>query len=245
MNIYSTTARSNLTVVSYFALLCVTLQYLSPDPVEAQSSNKIEYVYNIEMMKGHLEQAIANKENGNNSLTQAHIQHPIAEIYDFIEVPLGTADSNLNSLLFTSLNTLSKNVEKLDASQFKDDTEKVSRMLFNATKLIVPENNSTLNLIAASWLLDTAEAEYESGVANGKVTYAVEYQDALGFISRAESLLKETLPVLNQTMSIPADEAMREFSQLNTKTQSMADINNIRTTTTEIKQKISNITGLY
>ena len=38
------------------------------------------------MMRGHLKQAIANKENGNNSLTQAHIQHPIAEIYDFIEV---------------------------------------------------------------------------------------------------------------------------------------------------------------
>ena len=160
MNIYSITARSNLTVVSYFALLCVAFQYLSPDPVEAQSSNKIEYVYNIEMMKGHLEQAIANKENGNNSLTQAHILHPIAEIYDFIEAELGTADSKLNSLLFTSLNNLSKNVEKLNASQFKGDTEKVSRMLDNATKLIVPENNSTLNLIAASWLLDTVETTF-------------------------------------------------------------------------------------
>jgi hypothetical protein len=31
--------------------------------------NDIEYVYNIEQMKGHLEQAVANKEIGNNSLT--------------------------------------------------------------------------------------------------------------------------------------------------------------------------------
>jgi hypothetical protein len=244
MNIYSIT-RSNLIILSYFALLCVFIQYLSLDTAEAQSSNKIEYVYNIEMMKGHLEQAIANKENGNNSLTQAHILHPIAEIYDFIEVQLGTADSKLNSLLFNSLNNLSKNVEKLDATQFKEDTEKVNQMLDKATKLVVPQSNSTLNLIAASWLLDTAESEYESGVNNGKITFEVEYQDALGFISRSQSLLNQTLPLLNQTARIPAEEAKGDFAQLNLKTQSMADINDIRTTTTDIKQKLSNITGLY
>ncbi|HXW12562.1 MAG TPA: hypothetical protein VD694_07370 [Nitrososphaeraceae archaeon] len=49
---------------------------------EAQTYNKLEFVYNIEQMKGHLEQAVVNKENGNNTLTQAHIQHPIVEIYD-------------------------------------------------------------------------------------------------------------------------------------------------------------------
>jgi len=244
MNIYSI-IRSNIIILSYFALLCVFIQYLSLETAEAQSSNKIEYVYNIEMMKGHLEQAIANKENGNNSLTQAHILHPIAEIYDFIEVQLGTADSKLNSLLFNSLNNLSKNVEKLDATQFKEDTEKVNQMLDKATKLVVPQSNSTLNLIAASWLLDTAESEYESGVNNGKITFEVEYQDALGFISRSQSLLNQTLPLLYQTARIPAEEVKGDFAQLNLKTQSMADINDIRTTTTDIKQKLSNITGLY
>ena len=75
---------------------------------DAQTYNKLEFVYNIEQMKGHLEQAIVNKENGNNTLTQAHIQHPIVEIYDAIEAQLAAVDSTHNTLLFNSLNQLSK-----------------------------------------------------------------------------------------------------------------------------------------
>ena len=66
----------------------MVLQFLLYGLAEAQTYNKIEFVYNIEQMKGHLEQAVVNKENVNNTLTQAHIQHPIVEIYDAIEVQL-------------------------------------------------------------------------------------------------------------------------------------------------------------
>jgi hypothetical protein len=101
MTRFFSNTKSNLFVISlYIAFLFVVLQYLSFDPAGAQSTNKIEYVFNIEQMKGHLEQTVKNKENGNNSLSQAHIHHLIVEIYDFMEVQLGTADSNLNTLLF-------------------------------------------------------------------------------------------------------------------------------------------------
>ena len=89
-------------------------QFLSFNVAEAQTYNKLEFVYNIEQMKGHLEQAIVNKENGNNTLTQAHIQHPIVEIYDVIEAQLAGVDSNHNTLLFNSLSQLSKNVDNSD-----------------------------------------------------------------------------------------------------------------------------------
>jgi hypothetical protein len=210
---------------------------------EAQTYNKIEFVYNIEQMKGHLEQAVINKENGNNTLTQAHIQHPLVEIYDSIEVQLASVDSNHNTLLFNSLNELSKNADKLDLSQFKEETNEVNQILNKAIDLIVPEHNSTLNLIVASWLLDAANAEFESGVRNGNIIQIVEYQDAIGFISRSESLLNDTLPILNQSMKISAEEIKELFAQLNLKMQSKADIDDIRKSTKEIKQKISNITG--
>jgi hypothetical protein len=77
-------------------------------------------------------------------------------------VQLGTADSNLNTLLFNSLNNLSKNVEKLDSSQFKEETAEINQMLNNGIKLIVPMDNSTSNLIAVAWLLDAANTEYKS-----------------------------------------------------------------------------------
>ena len=194
-------------------------------------------------MKGHLEQAIINKENGNNTLTQAHIQHPIVEIYDSIEVQLASVDNNHNTLLFNSLNELSKNADKLDLTQFKEETNEVNQILNKAIDLIVPEDNSTLTLIAASWLLDAANGEYESGVRNGNIIQIVEYQDAIGFISRSESLLNDTLPKLNQSMKISTDETKKLFAELNLKAQTKADIDDIRMSTNEIKQKISNITG--
>jgi hypothetical protein len=102
-------------LLSCMAFLLIVLQPTSFSPASAQSDEKtVEFVANMEQMKGHLEQAVANKENGNDTLTVAHVLHPIAELYDLIEVQLATADSNLNATLAASLNELSKNVEKLN-----------------------------------------------------------------------------------------------------------------------------------
>jgi hypothetical protein len=217
------------------------IQFSAFDLVWGQMPNQIEYVYNIEQMKGHLEQAILNKEDGNNTLTRAHILHPIVEIYDFIEAPLVTVDSNLNHTLYTTLNSLSQNVEKLDVSKFTEETEKSNKMLNDAIKLIVPQKNSTLNLIVASWLFDVANTEYEGGVSDGKVIEIVEYQDASGFISRAESLVKDSVPMLNQTMKNSAEEVLSLISPLKTEIQNKADI---QASISELKQKISNMTGI-
>ena len=192
-------------------------------------------------MKGHLDQAILNKENGNDTLTRAHILHPIVEIYDFIEAPLVTVDSNLNHTLYTSLIELSQNVENLDVSQFTEETEKSNQMLNDAIKRVVPQENSTLNLIVASWLLDVANTEYQGGVSEGKVIAIVEYQDASGFISRAESLVKDSLPMLDQSMKGSAEEILNLISPLKSEVQNKADI---QIPIDELKQKISNMTGI-
>lgn len=211
--------------------------------VEAQTYNKMEFVYNIEQMKGHLEQAVVNKENGNNTLTQAHIQHPIVEIYDAIEAQLTSVDSNHNTLLLNSLSQLSKNSDNLDLAQFKEETNGVNQILDKAIDLVAPEDNNTLALIVASWLLDAANSEYESGVRNGQIIQIIEYQDAIGFISRSESLLNDTLPMLNQSMKAAGNEANKLYPELNSKVQTMVDIEDIYTTTSEIKQRLANITG--
>src|SRR6185436_2745523 len=126
MRITSNSTKFYVTAVSGWAAFLLVLQLTSFNLAAAQSDdNTVEFMSNIEMMKGHLEQAVANKENGNNTLTLAHVLHPIAELYDLIEVKLATADSTLNTTLATSLDELSKNVEKLDSSQFMGETDKV------------------------------------------------------------------------------------------------------------------------
>ena len=243
MRFNSNITKSNSILLSFFGFLFVVLQILLIGPVEAQTYNKMEFVFKIEQMKGHLEQAVVNKENGNNTLTQAHIQHPIVEIYDAIEAQLTSVDSNHNTVLLNSLSQLSKNSDNLDLAQFKEETNEVNQILDKAIDLVAPDDNNTLSLIVASWLLDTANSEYESGVRNGQIIQIIEYQDAIGFISRSESLLNETLPALNQSMKATLNEAYKLYPQLNSKVQTMANIDDIYTTTSEIKQRIANITG--
>ena len=227
------------------AFLFVVLQPTSFNLATAQSDdNTVEFVSNIEMMKGHLEQAVANKKTGNDTLTLAHVLHPIAELYDLIEVKLATADSNLNNTLAASLSELSKNVEKLDSSQFTSETDKVNEMLDKAIRLIVPADNSTLNLVVVSNLLDTAKSEYEEGVRDVAIKKIVEYQDARGFISRADSLFNRTSSMLNESMKTEGDEVMSLFPSLNDKVESKSNITDIETSIKDIKQGISEITGI-
>jgi hypothetical protein len=239
----SNITKSNSIILSCFGFLSIVLQILLIGLVEAQTYNKMEFVFNIEQMKGHLEQAVVNKENGNNTLAQAHIQHPIVEIYDAIEAQLASFDTNHNTVLLNSLSQLSKNSDNLDPVQFKEDTDGVNQILNKAIDLVAPEDNNTLTLIVASWLLDAANSEYESGVRNGQIIQIIEYQDAIGFISRSESLLNDTLPALNQSMKATGTEAYNLYPELTSKVLTMADIDNIYTTTSEIKQRIANITG--
>ncbi|HJY14941.1 MAG TPA: hypothetical protein VJ225_02845 [Nitrososphaeraceae archaeon] len=49
------------------------------------NSTQVDFVSNIEQIRGHLNAAVMNKEAGNNSLAKAHILHPIAAIYSTIE----------------------------------------------------------------------------------------------------------------------------------------------------------------
>lgn len=234
-----------LAVISSTIFVLLFLQPMSFNIASSQSGDKkVEFVANIEQMKGHLEQAVANKENRNDTLTLAHVLHPIAELYDLIEVELANADGNLNATLATSLDELSKNVEKLDSNQFTVETTKVNDLLNDAVQLIVPEDNSTLNIMAITDLLDTAKAEYEEGVEDGAIKEIVEYQDANGFISRGGSLLNETSSMLNDSMKTSADEVMSLFSLLKVKVEAKSDPAEIEASVNDINQKLMSLDGI-
>ena len=224
MRITSNSAKFHVTALSSCAaFLFVVLQPTSFNLAAGQSDdNAVEFVSNIEMMKGHLEQAVANKKAGNDTLTLAHVLHPLS----------------------ASLSELSKNVEKLDSTHFISETDKVHGMLDKAIKLIVPADNSTLNLVVVSNLLDTAISEYEEGVQDGTIKQIVEYQDARGFISRADSLFNRTSSMLNQSMKTEVDEILSMFSSLNEKIESKSNVTDIESSINNIKQGISEITGI-
>ena len=56
----------------------------------------IEFVSSIEQIRGHLDQALGNKESGNDTLAQTHSLHPIEEVYASIEELLASQNGTLN-----------------------------------------------------------------------------------------------------------------------------------------------------
>ena len=63
------------------------------------NSSLVGFDSNIEQIRGHLDQAVSNKEIGNTTLAKAHTLHPIEEIYSSIEVQIDATESKSESIV--------------------------------------------------------------------------------------------------------------------------------------------------
>src|SRR5918998_4147975 len=142
----------------------------------------VEFVSSIEQIRGHLEQALINKESGNDTLAQTHSLHPIEEVYSSIEDQLVNQNSTLNQTLSAALQNLSSTVTTADLQDFESQINYVNTLLNNSVQTLVPSselsNNPPFNASVVGRLLHVAGHEYEEAVANGTIREVVEYQDA-------------------------------------------------------------------
>ena len=203
---------------------------------------------NIEQMKGHVEQALFNKEAGNNSLALAHTLHPIVEVYSLIAQPLAQANSTLNATLSTSLHELSQKVNA-SSEEFEQQAVEVNNLINRSMDEVVPEdviNNSTHVLTVIADLVAIAGQEYAEAVENGQITEMIEYQDGLAFITRAQSLLNESAlkEGIDGDMTNEIDQINLFLSNLTASVQNKEDLESIQNTIGVIISEISAITGI-
>ena len=208
-------------------------------------SKLVTFASNIEKIKGHIEQAILNKKIGNDSLAEAHTLHPIAEIFSDITIQLADTNSDLNQTLSSSLNKLFRTVRNSTAEQFATEANHTNKVLDRTINEVVPSsnrNNSTFNLSVVADLLNTAKGEYGEAIENGKLSLIVEYQDAKGFISRAESVFNQTSSRIETQMVPKVQKINTMFSDLNKAVDNKSDTTTldalINNTIREIAQTI-------
>jgi hypothetical protein len=213
----------------------------------------VDFVSNIEQIRGHLEQAISNKETGNNTLVLAHTLHPIEEIYSSIEGQLSNANSTLNQTLSSNLNQLSQIAINSTVDQFNTQAQKVNGLLNQTIEKVIPmenrnNNNTEFNLMVVADLLSIAESEYKEAVENGTIKEIVEYQDAQGFVSRAQSVFEQTSsssPSMKlQELSGEIQKVNEYFSDLNNAIQNKSNPEVVNTSIRAIILGISGITGI-
>ena len=208
----------------------------------------VEFVSSIEQIRGHLNQALVNKESGNNTLAQIHSLHPIEEVYSTIEDQLVNQNSTLNQTLSEALQNLSSTVTNATLQDIQTQIDYVDMLLNNSVHTLVPSselnNNPAFNASVIGRLLNLAGHEYEEAIANGTIIEVVEYQDAQSFIHRAENLFKSSASRINQSLAHEVEEVNESFSNLNSAVNNRNDPQTIETAINGIMHKLAEITGL-
>jgi hypothetical protein len=210
----------------------------------------VEFVSNIEQIRGHLDQALVNKESGNNTLAQTHALHLIEEkVYSNIEDQLANQSNILNQTLSAALQNLPSSVTDAVLQDFESQIDYINMLLNGSVQAVVPSselnnNNPAFNASVIVQLLDLAEHEYEEAVANGTIIEVVEYQDAQALIHRAESIFKSSASRIDQSLAHEVEAVNAFFSILNSSVINRDDSETIDATIHAIRHMLVEITGL-
>jgi biopolymer transport protein ExbB/TolQ len=211
------------------------------------NSSLVDFASNIEQIRGHIEQAVANKEVDNTTLAKAHTLHPIEEIYSSMEAQIDASDPTLNQSLSSSLNQLSNIVDNSTIEEFKTEATDLSGLLNTTVDRVIPSqemNGTVFNLMVVADLLSVAENEYKEAIENGTVKEIVEYQDGQAFISRAQSVFNEISSSLPQEESAEVEEINSFFSDLENAVQAKGDPELVSNSVRAIIHEISEVTGI-
>jgi len=215
--------------------------------ISGLNSTQVDFLSNIEQIRGHLNAATMNEEAGNNSLANAHTLHPIAEIYSSIEPLISNANSTLNNTLASDLNQLSQMVNTSSLDEFGAQSQKINALLNQTIQQVIPIetiSNSTFKLGVVSDLLSIAGTEYSEAVENGTITEMVEYQDGQAFITRAQDVFSQASQTLPPEMGTEVQETDQFFSGLNMAIQNKSNPEVVDRSIGAIIHEISEITGI-
>jgi len=207
----------------------------------------VEFASNIEQIRGHLDQALINKESGNDTLAQTHTLHPIEEVYANIEEQLVSQNATLNETLSVALQDLSSSGPNVAVEEFGGKIDSINMQLDNIVQTLVPSSeisNPAFNASVIARLLDIAAHEYEEAVANGTIREIVEYQDGQAFMHRAQSIFNSSANSIDQSMAQEVDEVNELFSNVNNAINNRDDPANVETTINGIIHELAEITGL-
>ncbi len=161
----------------------------TPSVAVAPESKDIDYMTNLGLMKGHL---LVGKEliaAGKPEQAAPHFGHPVEELYIDIENQLNERGVKQFKNTLNSLNDLvvagAKDTNKFN-SMYQQTVQEIDTAISNLPGEERQKPEFVLQVI--NGLLDTAGAEYEAAIIDGKIVEIIEYQDSRGFVNYAEIL---------------------------------------------------------
>ncbi len=212
---------------------------------QANETNYVNFHSNIEQIIGHIEQAVENRNNNNNTLAFVHTTHPIEEVVGLITLPLNNIDPKLNDTYINELYSLSNLASPSNNStneEFGERAQSSIGLSNNVVATVIPVstlNDTNHNITVIQDLLTTFQEEYAEGVKDGKIVMMLEYQDGSAFIKRANDIFNNIKSII-----VESDEISALFSNLTNSAQQLKDPSEINPTVEEINHELSeSLTG--
>jgi hypothetical protein len=204
----------------------------------------VEFVANLEYIRGHLAQVLANKQANNIELAAAHAGHPVVEVYSLIEGELTENDPELDEELQQELTTLANEIDTITTQQVETEVANLNTLLDSAESAVIGQaerEDPAFRAMVAIAVLETAENEYEEAVENGQIVEMIEYQDSTAFIARAKAIF---LSIETEMPEEEADEVNGFFGQLDNHTATNASFEEVETVIGAIVHEFEEVFGL-
>ncbi|GIU70791.1 MAG: hypothetical protein KatS3mg003_0270 [Candidatus Nitrosocaldaceae archaeon] len=209
----------------------------------ASAEDSVDFVTKIEMIKGHLHASLQNKAADNEELAAVHAGHPIGEVFTLIKSNIASKDQALADELEDRLSELPDKVG-LSLDEYRDEVNSIIELLDQAVDKVVGEEAKDAEFLMKVIinLLEDAEHEYEEAVnAAGEIINIEEYQDAQGFIVRAND-------IFNKIKDSIKDNAREElelfFRQLDDAIENVAKIEELEKPIKGIIHEFEEILGI-
>ncbi len=154
----------------------------------------IDYLTKLALMQGHLLVAKELIDLKQTAAAIPHFGHPIEEIYVDLEEQLAERQVPEFKTALIRLQDLVKSAPT-DA-RIAPTLSTVTASLDQAIQALPSTQRQDQGFVmqVIDGLLETAGAEYQAAIANGKISAAIEYQDSRGFVQVAQKLYQEIAP---------------------------------------------------
>jgi hypothetical protein len=121
------------------ALLVGSMVVAGPATAAYAQSESVSFVSNVEMIKGHMSQAIKNVKAGEIELALAHAGHPIEEHYAALAPEINGRNAALGTELEAALADFANSVDSMSAGEVRAQAAAISRLMNSAVSEVVPE----------------------------------------------------------------------------------------------------------
>lgn len=188
-------------ITSAMILILQLLAYSSQNSVSAIiiEDKHIHFASTVIKILGHLEQAIENKNSGNEDLAVAHTGHPAAELFMFISDDIADVDPDLAEKIRDELESLPSKVPNMSSDELKNAVANIHGLLHKAVfnNAILPEEKRgdvRFWITVMLNVLEDAHEEYSEGIeVEGEVSNIIEWQDSIGFTTM---IVDDLFPVM-------------------------------------------------